>query len=191
MKTFPNFNRAQYYPSSSRVLIKHINENRFYGFTNNFISKEEQEKIGKDNSLLHNEKFYPYFHSEDDIFYCESSDNKVNVMYCMKENGLCQNCMKLNQKYHKLKSNYLINSAGRVCTYKRGKMLCLGKFQRIKREKKNVGKCGESDIVYFLDLTCNGTIQCRPCEEIQKYMNKYYSPKMLEKLLKRDEKLGY
>ena len=173
------------------MLIKHIDENRFYGFTNNFISKEEQEKIGKDNSLLHNEKFYPYFHSEDDIFYCESSDNKVNDMLCYKENELCPKCMKLNQKYHKLKSNYLINSAGRVCTYKRGKMLCLGKFQRVKREIKNVGKCGESDIVYFLDLTCKGTIQCRPCEEIQKYMNKYYSPKMLEKLLKRDEKLGY
>ena len=43
-------------------------------------------------------------------------------------------------------------------------------------------------IVFLIDLTCNGKIQGQPCETIQKYMNKYYSSKMIEKLLKRDEK---
>ena len=178
-------------PSSSKVVIKHINENRFYEFVNNFISKEEQKRIGKDNSVSHNEKFGKIFKADEDIFYCDSSDNLVNGKWCMKENEFCPNCMKLNQQYHKLKRNYLINAAGRVCTYKKGKIFCLGKFERVNTENKKLGKGQESKITYFLELTCNGKIQCQPCETIQKYMNKYYSPKMMEKLLKRDEKLGY
>ena len=178
-------------PSLSKVVLKHIRENKFYTFANNFIPIEEQKKIGKDNSASHNEKFKDYFHAEDDIFYCNLDDNQVNGKYCYKENEICPNCMKLNQQYHKLKSNYLINAAGRVCTYKKGKIFCLGKFQRVNKEIKKLGKGQESKIVYFLDLTCNGKIQCEPCETIQKYMNKYYSSKMMEKLLKRDEKLGY
>ena len=178
-------------PSSRKVVVKHINENRFYEFTNNFISKEEQNKIGKDNSVSQNEKFGNLYKSEFDIFYCDSSDNQVNDKYCIKENEFCPNCMKLNQQYHKLKSNYLINAAGRVCTYRKGKMFCLGKFQRVNKVNKKLGKGEESNIVYFLDLTCNGKVQCKPCEEIQKHMDKYYSSKMIEKLKKRDEKLGY
>jgi len=178
-------------PSSSKEVVKHINENRFYGFTNNFIPIEKQKEIGKDNSVSQNEKFVKFFKNEEDIFYCESSDNQVNGKYCFKENEFCPSCMKINQQYHKLKSNYLINAAGRVCTYRKGKMFCLGKFQRVNKVEKIIGKGNESNIVYFLDLTCNGKVQCKPCEEIQKNMDKYYSSKMIEQLKKRDEKLGY
>ena len=80
--------------------------------------------------------------------------------------------MKLNQQYHKLKSNYLINAAGRVCTYKKGKIFCLGKFQRVKEEIKKFGKGEETKIVFLIDLTCNGKIQGQPCETIQKYYHK-------------------
>ena len=34
-------------PSSSKEVLKHINENRFYGFKNNFIPIEEQKKLEK------------------------------------------------------------------------------------------------------------------------------------------------
>ena len=177
--------------SLSKVVIKHKNENRFYKFENNFPSSHINDEKDVDNSIVKNEKFGNFFHKEDDIFYCETEDNQINDLYCIKENELCPNCQRLNQKYHKLKPNYLINAAGRVCTYRKGKMFCLGQFEKIKKEAVIQGKGKESEIVYKLNLTCNGKIQCQPCEKMQKYMKKYYAPEILEKLLKRDAQFGY
>ncbi len=177
--------------SISKVVIKHINENRFYKFENNFLPSESNDKKDVDNSIVNNEKFGKFFHKDDDIFYCEIEDNQIDDLCCLKENELCTNCQRLNQKYHKLKPNYLINAAGRVCTYKKGKMFCLGKFEKIKKEAVIRGKGKESEIVYKLNFICNGKIQCEPCERMQTYMKKYYAPEIFEKLLKRDAQFGY
>ena len=179
-------------PSISKVVIKHKNENKFYKFENNFLPSENNDKIDVDNSVVNDEKNINFFHKEEDIFYCESEDNQIDNLTCLIENELCPNCQRLNQKYHKLKPNYLINGAGRVCTYRKGKMFCLGKFERIKKEAVIQAKGKESEIVYKLNLTCNGkNQQCGPCERMQKFMDKYYEPKILEKLLKRDAQFGY
>jgi len=70
-------------------------------------------------------------------------------------------------------------------------MFCLGDFERIKKEKILGGKGKESEIVYKVNLICNGKIQCQPCERMQTFMEKYYSPEMIEKLKKRDVQFGY
>ena len=177
-------------PSISKIVIKHKNENKFYQFENNFLTPGN-DKIEEDNSIVNDEKFGMYFHKDDNIFYCDIEDNQINELYCTKENELCPNCQRLNQKYHKLKSNYLVNSAGRVCTYRKGKMFCLGKFERINKDTLLEGKGKESEIIYKLNLTCNGKVQCNPCERMQNFMKKYYAPEIYENLLKRDAKFGY
>ena len=178
-------------PSLSKVVVKHINENKFYGFENNFLSQEDKDKKEVDNSIVNDEKFGNFFHKDEDLFYCEIEDNHIDGLCCLKENEFCLNCQRLNQKYHKLKPNYLINGAGRVCTYRKGKIFCLGKFERVKKEAIMGGKGKESEIVYLIKLTCNGKIQCKPCERMQQFMKKYYEPEMVEQLLKRDAQFGY
>jgi len=174
-------------PSLSKAVIKHENENRFKGFKNNFLSNNNEV----DNSIVNNEKFGSFFHKETDLFYCNSKDNHINGLECLIENEICANCQRLNQKYHKLKPNYLINRAGRVCTYRKGKMFCLGKFQRVKKEAAIREKGKESEIAYIINLTCNGKIQCKPCETMQQFMKQYYSHEMYEQLMKRDAQFGY
>ena len=116
--------------------IKHKDENAFEHFENNFNSDNS-----KNNAILKNKKFQEIFDEKSDIFFC-NSNNQINDNDCFMYNELCKNCQLLNQAYHKLKKNYLINSAGRVCTYRKGKMFCLGKFQRIYREEINESKKG-------------------------------------------------
>jgi len=107
--------------ASSKVVVKHKNENRFYGFKNNFLSIENKDKKDVDNSIVNNEKFGEFFHKEEDLFYCKSEDNQIDKLCCLIENEICQNCQRLNQKYHKLKPNYLINAAGRVALIEKEK----------------------------------------------------------------------
>ena len=162
---------------TSMPVVKHKNENYFEGFVDNF-------KItpgNKNNRILKNPKFESIFHEKEDIFYCDKN-NQINDKDCYKYNELCKNCLMLNQAYHKLKKNYLLNGAGRVCTYKKGKMFCLGKFQRV---------CSEHNIDYIQDLICNGKVQCEPCQRMQENMQKYYEPELYKAIILRDEKLGY
>ena len=114
--------------SESKPVVEHINEDMFYGFIDNF--DKTHDKDNKNNYILKNPKYKEFYREKDDIFYCKS-DNGINEKKCFVYNELCKNCQMLNQAYHKLKRNYLLNSAGRVCTYKKGKMFCLGEFQRV------------------------------------------------------------
>ena len=163
--------------------IKHKDENVFERFENNFNSDHS-----KNNVIFKNKKFKEIFDEKSDIFFCNTY-NQINDNDCYMYNELCKNCQLLNQAYHKLKKNYLINSAGRVCTYRKGKMFCLGKFQRIYKEEIKEGKKG--NINYLQNLICNGKIQCAPCKRMQENMQKYYTPELYKAIILRDSKLGY
>ena len=164
---------------TSMPQTKHVDENDFQGFVDNF--DPSHDKTNKNNRILKNPKFADLFKEKDDIFYCNQK-NGINGEDCYKYNELCKNCLTLNQAYHKLKKNYLLNGAGRVCTYRKGKMLCLGKFQRVLNER---------NITYIEDLVCNGKVQCEPCKRMQENMQKYYEPDLYKAIILRDEKLGY
>ena len=168
------------------IKIKHKGENDFDKFENNFSSDQS-----KNNAILKNKKFQELFDEESDMFFCDTN-NQINDIDCCKNNELCKNCQLLNQAYHNLKKNYLINSAGRVCTYRKGKMFCLGNFQKVYKEEFKVGKeSKKGNINYFENLICNGKIQCAPCKRMQENMQKYYSQDLYKAIILRDEKLGY
>ena len=166
-------------PCETGKNIDYIDENDFTTFIDNF--NPEHNKNNTNNQILKNPKWEGLYHEKEDIFYCNKK-NGIDNFDCYPHNQLCKNCQMLNQAYHKLKKNYLLNSAGRVCTYRKGKMFCLGKFQRVFSEK---------DIDYLVDLTCNGKIQCEPCQRMQEHMEHYYGPELYKALLIRDQKLGY
>ena len=166
-------------PCPSKPVIEHIDENVFTLFVDNFNS--ENNKGIKNNQISRNPKYKEFYHQKEDMFYCNKK-NEINGKVCCVFNELCRNCQMLNQAYHKLKKNYLLNSAGRVCTYRKGKMFCLGSFQRV---------YSENNIDYLVDLTCNGKVQCEPCQRMQENMEKYYGSTLCKAIIKRDERLGY
>ena len=174
--------------SPSKPVVKHKDENIYEGFLdkfdpshNNNKDNKNNNKNNKNNQILKNLKFKDLYHEENDLFFCNKNNN-INDKDCYIYNELCKDCLTLNQAYHKLKKNYLINGAGRVCTYRKGKMFCLGEFQRV---------YSENNIDYLLNLVCNGKIQCEPCKRMQDNMQKYYAPDLYKALILRDEKLGY
>ena len=164
---------------TSKPVIEHKDENEFTIFIDNFNS--EHNKDNKNNQITKDPRYQGLYHKKEDMFYCDKK-NDVNGKDCFVFNELCTKCQMLNQAYHKLKKNYLLNSAGRVCTYRKGKMFCLGSFQRV---------YSENNIDYLVDLTCNGKIQCNPCKRMQENMEKYYGTKLCQAIKKRDDRLGY
>jgi hypothetical protein len=153
-------------------------EKEIKSFQNNFKNNKVSVNINK-NYIPDNYKgrlFRQY-----DIYYC-LNDNRVNNKRCFPGNELCPTCMKINQEYHKLKKHYLINAAGRVCTYSRNKVHCLCHFERlIKKEDK-----------YFCpNLTCYNNNICRSCSDMSSLLRFYFDEKLINKLIKRDQNNGY
>ena len=165
--------------SISKQVIHHKNENAFEGFKDFF--DPEHNSNNKNNRILRNPNYKKLYSEKYDIFFCKKK-NQINGKVCFAYNELCRDCLLINQAYHKLKSNYLINGAGRVCTYRKGKMFCLGNFQRV---------FSENNINYLINCTCNGKFQCAPCQRMEENMEKYYAPNLFNAIKKRDEKLGY
>ena len=175
---------------SEDVVLKKLKE---YKHPSDLIENEIQINPFKNNfktiitSSVNNNIINKYDHylgalnKEYDIFYCYK-DNRVNNKICSPGNELCPTCMKINQEYHRLKKHYLINAAGRVCTYKRKKMHCLCHFQRfIKKENK----------LFCPDLICFNNDICKPCMDIIKIIDLYFNKNLMNKLKKRDEDNGY
>ena len=168
-----NFNRIKKYKQYSG-LIK--NEIKISPFKNNFKEKavfidiDESKEVNKNGSVLNKEY---------DIFYCNKK-NGINNKFCYPGNELCNSCMKINQKYHKLKKHYLINSAGRVCTYNRNNVHCLCHFERYIEGNK-----------FCPDLICFQKDICEPCCEMKKLIHLYLNKNLINKLIKRDESFGY
>ena len=164
------FKKYKQYPG----LIK--NESEMNPFKNNF--KEKSILNGMDE-LKENNINGRILNREYDIFYCHKK-NGINDKICLPGNELCTSCMKINQKYHKLKKHYLINSAGRVCTYNRNTVHCLCHFERYIEEKK-----------FCPDLICFKKDICKPCFEMKKLIHLYLNKNLINKLKKRDENFGY
>ena len=140
------------------------------------INIPEIDKINTDN-----------FESQYGWFYCGQT-NEANGNKCELGKEICPKCMKRTQNIYKLKPHYLINSNGRICTYKNNEIYCLGKLQRIESETKSKeGK--KSEIDYCIDYTCGHTGQCEPCKNLTQIIDKYYDANLIRKLKKRDESL--
>ena len=113
------------------------------------------------------------------MFYCEKKFGEE--LFCDQASLLsCPNCMKLNQRMYGLKPHYLLNDKGRVCTYKRNKIYCNGKF--LKEDDQN-------GIVYSYNYVCGHSGQCEACKKLSKHYELYFDKNLLEKLRKRDELL--
>ena len=113
------------------------------------------------------------------LFYC-NKNNDITNKKCEMDKEICPKCLKKAQKLYGLKPHYLINSMGRVCTYKNKKMYCKGKFYRI--ENKN-------NIQYHIDYVCGHSGQCDSCRSLTQYMKGYFGDKLMNDLKKRDEAL--
>ena len=148
------------------------NEKELKKFTNNFkkIKTEFHEELFKKDDIKYNLQ-------ESNIFFC-GEKNENTGLNCVKGNEICLFCMKKNQKLYGLKEHYLINSAGRVCTYKKNKLYCLCKFSR-KEEKYGF----EYSIIYI----CGQNKQCLACENLNKYINRYFNQSLMNKLKQRDK----
>lgn len=112
--------------------------------------------------------------------------NEANGSICELGKDICPNCMKKTQKIYKLKPHYLINSNGRICTYKKNKIYCLGKLTRVESETKSKEN-EQNGIKYSISYTCGHTGQCEPCKNLTSIMDKYFDANLMKKLKKRDE----
>ena len=150
------------------------NENELKKFCNNFkkIKPEFHEELFEKDDIKYNLQ-------ESNLFFC-GEKNENTRLNCEKGNEICLSCMKKNQKLYGLKNHYLINSAGRVCTYRNNKLFCLCKFSR-KEEKYGF----EYSIIY----ECGKANQCKPCYNLTKYINRYFSQTLMNNLKKRDKLL--
>ena len=101
---------------------------------------------------------------------------------CACEKLSCPECMKNNQKMYNLRWDYFINDRARLCSFKKNKVYCNGRF-------KKVDKIDGIDYVYF--YVCGHSGQCESCGKLNKVIDKYLDPQQLEKLRKRDEKMNY
>ena len=194
-------NLDEYFESNKieDIISDNINKNFDDNKNNNENEDEEENKNEKDIIYNENEliKFKNYFKkikvgfheelfSKDDIkynlqesnlFFC-GEKNDITGLNCEKGNEICPSCMKKNQKLYGLKAHYLINAAGRVCTYRNNKLYCLCKYNR------NEDKFGfEYSIIYI----CGQKQQCEPCKNLNKYINRYFSQKLMNNLKKRDK----
>ena len=124
------------------------------------------------------EKDYGWFHC--------GKKNEANGNICELGKEMCPNCMKKTQELYKLKPHYLINSNGRICTYKKNKIYCLCKMTRVESETKSKDN-KEIGIKYSISYTCGHTGQCDPCKNLTSIMDKYFGANLMKKLKKRDE----
>ena len=112
------------------------------------------------------------------MFYCEKE--YIGNFKCDQGDLLsCPTCMKRNQKLYNLNPKYLINHRGKVCTLKNDQMYCKGKY------RKDVEVNG---ITYSYNYVCGHSGQCDGCKRLTQFVDKYYSPKLLEKLRQRKKK---
>jgi hypothetical protein len=143
---------------------------------------EKDIKIPNDEILEEN-KVQNLLNKEYDLIFCKSN-NKINNKICKPGNEQCINCMKINQLYHGLKKHYLINCAGRVCTYGKGTFHCNCLFEKDMKH--------ESGRLYSYNFICKDKNNvCLACLSMNKLIDKYLNSKTIEALYKRDKLSGY
>ena len=155
---------------------------------------EEEEKIGKYIDYLNNpkpESNKPATIPEDvklnteyDLYFC-GKPNHIDCICCTDHkckpgSCMCISCMKLNKKYHKLKSHYLINKSGRACKYSHGYFHCYCNYIHIVHDVGNN--------IFKPVYKCQGENVCKPCEEITLIMETYLPNTICQKLRDRETK---
>ena len=123
------------------------------------------------------------FNEKYKIFFCNNYNQLTNNK-CEPGKEICPNCMKNTQKLYGLKPHYLINSEGRVCTYKKDKIYCLGKFSKIEDDNNS-----NIHIKYSINFTCGHTGQCNSCKSMTEKMEKYFGITLMKKLKNRESKM--
>ena len=155
---------------------------------------EEEEKISRYVDYLNNpkpESNKPSTIPEDtklnteyDLFFC-GKPNHIDCICCTDHKCkpgacMCISCMKLNKKYHKLKSHYLINKSGRACKYSHGYFHCYCNYTHIVHDVGNN--------IFKPVYKCQGENICKPCEEITLLMETYLPSTICQKLRDREIK---
>ena len=153
---------------------------------------EEEEKISRYVDYLNNpppESNKPTTIPEDaklntkyDLFFC-GKQNHIDCICCTDHKCkpgacMCISCMKLNKKYHKLKSHYLINKSGRACKYSHGFFHCYCNYTHIVHDVGNN--------IFKPVYRCQGENICKPCEEITLLMETYLPSSICQKLRDRE-----
>ena len=159
-------------------------------FNNQII--EEEEKISRYVDYLNNprpESVRPStipgeakLNIEYDLFFC-GKPNHIDCICCTEHKCrpgacMCISCMKLNKKYHKLKSHYLINKSGRACKYSHGFFHCYCNYTHIVHDVGNN--------IFKPVYRCQGENICKPCEEITLLMETYLPNTICQKLRDRE-----
>ena len=155
---------------------------------------EEEEKISRYNDYLNNprpESIKPSticgdakLNTEYDLYFC-GKPNHIDCICCTDHKCkpgacMCISCMKLNKKYHKLKSHYLINKSGRACKYSHGYFHCYCNYMHIVHDVGNN--------IFKPIYKCQGENICKPCEEITLLMETYLPNTICQKLRDRETK---
>ncbi len=161
-----------------------------FNFNNQII--EEEEKISRYVDYLNNprpESVRPStipgeakLNIEYDLFFC-GKPNHIDCICCTEHKCrpgacMCISCMKLNKKYHKLKSHYLINKSGRACKYSHGFFHCYCNYTHIVHDVGNN--------IFKPVYRCQGENICKPCEEITLLMETYLPSTICQKLRDRE-----
>ena len=138
------------------------------------IKLVKNESLFDKDFLKNNLNSYKYFSC--------GKKNPATGDECACEKLSCPDCMKNNRKMYELRWDYFINDRARLCSFKKNKVYCNGRF-------KKVDKIDGIDYVYF--YVCGHSGQCESCGKLNKVIDKYLDPQQLEKLRKRDEKMNY
>ena len=155
---------------------------------------EEEEKISRYADYLNNPNPVSIkpstipgeakLNTEYDLYFC-GKPNHIDCICCTDHkckpgNCMCITCMKLNKKYHKLKSHYLINKSGRACKYSHGYFHCYCNYTHIVHDIGNN--------IFKPVYKCQGENICKPCEEITLLMETYLPSTICQKLRDRETK---
>ena len=155
---------------------------------------EEEEKINRYVDYLNNPKPVSIKPStipgeaklddEYDLYFC-GKPNHIDCICCTEHKCkpgacMCISCMKLNKKYHKLKTHYLINKSGRACKDSHGYFHCYCNYTHIVHDVGNN--------IFKPVYRCQGENICKPCEEITLLMETYLPTTICQKLRERETK---
>ena len=150
---------------------------------NKYVNYFEKENKFPNYEIIEQNKAEKLLNKEYDLVFCNNI-NKINNKICRPGNELCLNCMKINQAYHGLKKHYLINCAGRVCTYSKGTFHCFCQFEK--------DMTHESGRLYSYNYICKDKNNaCLACQNMNKLLKKYLDSKTIDALFKRDKSFGF
>ena len=151
---------------------------------NKYINFLEKEKKPSNHKIIEENNCEENLVKEFDLVYCRKYNNQINGKKCKPGNEFCANCMKINQAYHGLKKHYLINCAGRACTYSKGSIHCNCRFE--KEMKHETGR------LFSYDFICSDKNNvCLACKIMNGLLSKYLDKKTIDALYKRDKLSGF